>query len=293
MSFLTSVNTNQLMAVVRFVGNRSGDPRLFSADDTGINGLPWLLRTAIRSRLVQKGFRCAFESRLPGGIAYITAKSRVFDDWISEACRAEPDLQLVILGAGLDTRAARLSAITSRIRVIEIDQPEAIAAKQRWLDVTNLDHSSGWVRYVEARLGEAPPSLSWLERIGIDTTRPTLFLLDGLSYFLEPKLLRCFLSVAGKFPKGSQLLFDYAYDEIFSGTKLLGSAEFLAELERVGEPARCGIDPAEISQILSTAGFHLRRRLGPEELKSSILRDATGAALEPYGFLELVQAEVQ
>jgi methyltransferase (TIGR00027 family) len=54
------------------------------------------------------------------------ARHRTIDDWLRERLRATPDLRVVLLGAGFDTRAFRLGGG----RWVELDQPEVIAVKE-------------------------------------------------------------------------------------------------------------------------------------------------------------------
>jgi methyltransferase (TIGR00027 family) len=62
------------------------------------------------------------------GANYVGLRSRVFDDFLREACTSGAR-QVVILAAGLDTRAYRLDWPPS-VRLFEIDQPGVLAFKE-------------------------------------------------------------------------------------------------------------------------------------------------------------------
>lgn len=65
-------------------------------------------------------------SRFTNANASNVTRHRLIDDWLRERLSATPDLRVVLLGAGFDTRAFRLRGG----RWVELDQPETIAIKQ-------------------------------------------------------------------------------------------------------------------------------------------------------------------
>lgn len=57
------------------------------------------------------------------------ARTRIIDDWLRERLLAEPDLRVILLGAGFDSRPFRLAGG----RWVEVDQPAIIALKNEKL----------------------------------------------------------------------------------------------------------------------------------------------------------------
>ena len=73
------------------------------------------------------------EAAMPGWSNTIRARVRFFD----EICENAPDEgfnQLVILGAGYDTRAYRIGTLKDRVRIFEIDRAETQARKTAILE---------------------------------------------------------------------------------------------------------------------------------------------------------------
>ena len=64
---------------------------------------------------------------------YIAIRTRVLDDFMTAAVAALDARQVVIVAAGLDTRAFRL-AWPDGTRVYELDHPDVLAAKQSTMD---------------------------------------------------------------------------------------------------------------------------------------------------------------
>lgn len=110
---------------------------------------------------------------------YMGVRSRFFDDWFAEAV-ASGVRQAVILAAGLDTRAYRLSW-PDGTTLFEIDQPRVLEFKDEVL--ADEDAVAGCVRHV------VPIDLreDWsdaLVRDGLAPERPTAWLAEGLLPYL-------------------------------------------------------------------------------------------------------------
>ena len=71
------------------------------------------------------------DRRWPGMRSSVVARTWLIDGWLSEAAGAGID-QMVLLGAGFDTRAWRLPFL-ARTRVFEVDYPATSATKQNRL----------------------------------------------------------------------------------------------------------------------------------------------------------------
>src|SRR4249919_1578060 len=76
--------------------------------------------------------RWLLERGLPGAFGYFNARTRYFDDVLLEEARAGLD-QIVILGAGFDSRSLRFSDAMGTARVFEVDMPEVLALRTEHL----------------------------------------------------------------------------------------------------------------------------------------------------------------
>src|SRR5262245_29014500 len=116
------------------------------------------------------------DRRWPGPRAAVCVRTRYFDDAIRQACADGLD-QLVILGAGFDSRAHRLPGL-ERVRVFEVDHPATQAAKRAALPGARGRVSYVALDFLTGRLEDA------LAAGGFTPGPRTLFLWEGVTNYL-------------------------------------------------------------------------------------------------------------
>lgn len=146
--------------------------------------------------------------------------------------------QVVLLGAGWDTRAYGLLAEAS-VTVFEVDQPETQQLKRVTLEAVGVDSTS--VHFAACDFNQE----SWLSSLrptGFDESLPTFVLWEGVHYYLEPQAsARLLGEFASALPPGSQIAFDYVDTSFSDGSGSLAQ-RFLGRMLRVmGEPWLSGI----------------------------------------------------
>jgi methyltransferase (TIGR00027 family) len=147
--------------------------------------------------------------------------------------------QVVLLGAGLDTRAARLAR--EGVRFFEVDHADSQQEKRARL-ARVPGYPVGAATYVTCDF-EHEDFLDRLVASGFATADPALFLWEGVTAYLTEQAVRATLRrvASGGHPR-SVLAFDHLRRKIVAGqvsSKDLESRSFVADL---GEPLRFGID---------------------------------------------------
>lgn len=132
-------------------------------------------------------------------------RTRFFDDYLLTAARAGCS-QVVLLAAGLDTRALRLSW-SGEVRVFELDLPEVFAFKEEVLAGCGAV-PTGERRTVPVDLrGNWPGSLV---AAGFDPTVPAAWLAEGLLIYLTAaEAVRVLTEVGELSAPGSRLAFEH------------------------------------------------------------------------------------
>ncbi len=138
----------------------------------------------------------------------IAVRTRFFDDFFLNAAR-DGIRQSVILAAGLDARAYRLSWPPGSV-VYEVDQPKVVAFKSTAM--SNLGAApTADRRTVSIDLREDWPEA--LRRSGFDTNQPTSWSAEGLLMYLPPEAQdRLFDNITGLSAPGSRLATEFHGD---------------------------------------------------------------------------------
>jgi len=190
----------------------------------------------------------------PGGTrAEGVARTRYIDEY-SQACITNGVEQVVILGAGFDSRAYRLKAF-SKVKVFEVDHPNTQKTKAAKLK-TVLKEWPRWVTLVPVdfekdRLDEK------LLAAGYRRDLKTLFIWEGVTPYLTAEAVDRTLSlvVANSSP-GSSIIFDYLHASAADPESKDRWAKALqTRCESMGEPIRFGIEESGIETFLVARGF--------------------------------------
>ncbi|MBD2255052.1 class I SAM-dependent methyltransferase [Nostoc parmelioides] len=123
-------------------------------------------------------------------IQFVAVRTRFFDDFILSVLPEAK--QLVFLGAGLDTRAFRLS-FPPKTRLYELDLPELIQYREAILQ----DQPAKCHRQAIAADLTQPWSHLLLEQ-GFDINIPTLWLMEGLLMYLDEAQVNQLLKTIGQ-----------------------------------------------------------------------------------------------
>jgi methyltransferase (TIGR00027 family) len=155
------------------------------------------------------------EQRTPESLSSILLRTRFFDDFLRRVGEEQAIRQIVLLAAGLDTRAFRLSW-PQGTRVFELDRPSVLREKERIL------RSDGAQPACPRKAIGADLTKDWegrLLRAGFDRGQPSCWLMEGFLFYLSGGQLRKLLDqVARLAVPGSWMGFD-----IINGA-MLGSA---------------------------------------------------------------------
>lgn len=116
-------------------------------------------------------------------LAIIAIRARFFDDFLQRVTATEGIRQVVLVAAGLDTRAYRLSW-PAPVRLFELDQPEVLARKQEVLDSAGA--APGCAR-LPIGVDLAGQWTIPLRDAGFDPEAQSCWLAEGLLFYLPPK----------------------------------------------------------------------------------------------------------
>jgi len=222
----------------------------------------------------------------PGARAAGIARTKWIDDEVTRAL--ETSTQLVLLGAGFDTRAHRLPA-AQRVTTFELDHPRTSAVKQALLREA-IGTLPQQVQFVSIDFNTQPVR-DVLSRAGFDEARPTCFVWEGVTNYLAPEAVDGVLRQVAQAAGGSILLFTYIHRSVLDEPKLFfGAEKLLSRLRSYGEPWTFGLYPEELERYLAARRLRLLRDLSVEEVWQRAGRPAS--EVKGYQFYRLASASV-
>jgi methyltransferase (TIGR00027 family) len=154
------------------------------------------------------------EARGPVGLAPMIVRTRYFDDFLLRATATGGATQVVLLGAGLDTRALRLPWAPGT-SVFEVDQPEVIHRKEAVLGGGTSPRCDRLVRLCTDMSGGSWPGQ--LVEVGLDPRASAAWLAEGFLFYLGDDAIAALLGrVSGLAAAGSVLGFDIPEPSVFT-----------------------------------------------------------------------------
>lgn len=233
-------------------------------DELAVRFLPPHLRLTARAcrwRFLRDLMVNATAKRAPGMWGGVLCRKRYADDQVAEAVDAGIG-QVVILGAGLDTRAYRLVAPVG-VPAFEIDLPANIADKRTRLQRIYRrmpEHVSLIpVDFETQDLGDA------LAANGFEVERPAMFVWEAVTQYLTEDAVRATLAFLSKAAGGSRLIFTYLRKDFLDGTNLSGAEEMYQEFVIKHRVWHFGVAPEHVDDLLRGYGWDEREQVGGSE----------------------------
>ena len=195
----------------------------------------------------------------PGLWVNMACRKRFIDDKLKDSL---DDIDaVVILGAGLDTRAYRLTRQV-RIPFFEVDLPANIAMK---------------AKTVRRVLGELPLSvrlapldfehddlLTSLAEHGYHTDYRAFFVCEGVTQYLTEDGVRRTLEGLRAAAPGSRLVFTYVRRDFIDGTNLYGTRTLYRNTRQRHQLWQFGLEPDEVAGFIGDYGWRLVEQAGPD-----------------------------
>ncbi len=271
--------------VIAAVEQSYPEARRIVHDDLAVRMLPPGLRLGARlfswSALRAWGLR-ATEKKAPGMWGSVLCRKRYADDRVVEAIAAGID-QLVILGAGLDTRAYRL-AVPAGVAAFEVDLPANVAFKrERLRDI--FGEVPGRVALVPVDF-QTDDLAAALETNGLRFDRPIMFVWEAVTQYLTEDGVRGTLRALSRAAARSQLIFTYVRADFLAGTDFHGAETIYRDMRLKYDVWHFGLAPEDVGGLLGEYGWAEREQVGSREYTARFVeptgRDLSVAELERF-----------
>lgn len=133
------------------------------------------------------------------------ARARLIDDLLRDELKANPNLRVVLIGAGFDSRAYRLKGGTW----VELDEPQVIAYKNERLPASQAQNP---LRRIPIDFGTELVEEKLFEFAGAG---PTVVVIEGVFMYLEEETIRDLLSALHRLFPQHKLICDLMTRKFF------------------------------------------------------------------------------
>lgn len=243
-----------------------------SNDNIAPKLLPKFIHILIRSERM-KNF--LLKKLAPNGIyEYVIARTKFMDEIFSKALLDDFD-QILLFGAGFDSRGIRLTGINDKTRIFELDIHTTITDKLEQYKKRKID--PGMVNYVKIDFDNEKIDEK-LKMSGFQSNKKTLYILEGITMYLnEATINEDFKFIKESAGQGSIVVFDFIYQSVLEEKNLFfGEQEIYQRVKKTGEGWTFGIPKNEIEDFLEQHGLELIELMDSSKLEKRYFEDENG-----------------
>jgi methyltransferase (TIGR00027 family) len=204
-------------------------------------------------------------------LAGLAARVLWFDAQVSNAIDAGIE-QIALIGAGYDSRAIRFRG--EAVQYFELDHEATQSDKM-------LRAPASAAIYVDADLAAANVATKLLEH-GLDESRPTMFVVEGVTMYLDEEVVgRQLGELKACSARGSRLAIDF-YPRRQAGTATNRRQARLQRLTRMGsgEGFRMLLDRSEAVALVTASGWDVNEATGMRATALALVSRESGLRLD-------------
>jgi methyltransferase (TIGR00027 family) len=267
-------------ALRRTLANKQYADEGFGPDYLAECFLPPHYRFFLTFKWMRSSTKDRLDRFLPGLTEYVMARTAYFDDLFNEALKDKIP-QIVLLGAGYDSRAYRFAGMNRGTRILELDIAPTQERKKKCLEKAHVRIPQQLtfvpINFNEDSLGDV------LEKSGFKDGEKTLFLWEGVTYYLDAESVDAVLSYVGHLSNSqSTIAFDYAISLSEENVDdYYGAREFVQTMKEhhAEEELTFSVGKGEIESFLGQRGLRIVDHLDNEEIEGAWLVDDDGSVI--------------
>ncbi len=222
--------------------------------------LSLLVKYGFSRKLLKKTFLKA-----PGNYEYLIARTKFIDNIFENM--DDTIEQVLILGAGFDSRAIRFKNKLARKKIFELDVPVTQQIKMDRIRAKNIEIPEN-LKFISIDFNKESLAKK-LDEIDFYKNKCCLFLLEGLTMYLNKESIDNTFDLIEKYSgKNSRIVFDYVSasmvrkENTYNDLKIKKHYQFLA---KAGEKPSFAID-GQIESFLAKYNLHLDDELDSARL---------------------------
>lgn len=257
----------------RGCATRERDPRFQGPDYLAEALFPPLARLALNVTPLRK---LLMRTMFPPGIyEYVLARTKVIDSAFLEALEGR-FTQIVLLGAGFDTRAMRFSDRNQGTQIFELDVATTQQAKIEVLHKKKIPVPAA-VSFVPIDFDQEDIFIA-LSKAGYQPGQKNLFIWEGVTMYLAAQAVDGTLDFIHRYSAGgSRVVFDYIYAAVLRReNRYYGERGIYNRVASAGEGWTFGLEDGAIRSFLAARGFECIAHYTPSQLENMYLTAEDG-----------------
>jgi len=271
--------TASFAALHRAIANKEFKDQKLGPDYLAEYFLPPHFRFFIKFKGVKANVKKKFGEAFPGMHEYMIARTAYFDGKFADALNDKVP-QIVLLGAGYDSRPYRFAKLNSATRIIELDIEPTQNRKRECLRQAHIDIPG---QVTLAPINFSKESLQTvLVKAGYENHKKTLFLWEGVTYYLQEGAVAEILGFVSQCSHPESVIaFDYAVSVTEENINGYGVKEFLESMKEhhANEGIMFAIDEGNAERFLEQKGLQMVEHMGNDEIERAFLLNESGSLM--------------
>jgi methyltransferase (TIGR00027 family) len=265
--------TAAIMCLARAASYKDKRECYSGPDNIAYELVPNILKFIVRSRRLFKAFSRRYFAK--GIYEYVIARTKYFDKAFTDALEQQFD-QIVIFGAGFDSRALRFNSLNKSTTVFELDAPKTQEDKLKGYQSKKISVPKSLVfipiDFNKEKLKDK------LKQSGFGTGKKTLFVLEGVTMYLSESAVESTLRfISDSSSVGSKVVFDHIYAGVLRReNRYYGEKGMVERVAKAGEKWTFALEEDEAKSFLSKFGFVVEDNCGSKGLEERYFRDSKG-----------------
>lgn len=196
-------------------------------------------------------------------------RTKYIDDLVKKALDNGID-QLVILGAGFDTRSFRILDSNS-VKIFEVDLPK-IQEKKKLLLKKHIEILPNNITYISIDFNTQLLDVSLMDK-GLNYSKPILFIWEGVTQYITEQAVDKTLTFISHAAQGSEVVFTYILKSFIDGSEDNQLANTMISLLKADDkPFSFGLNPSDTTSFLNQYKLTLIEDVGKLYFQENYLK---------------------
>lgn len=265
--------TADIMCLARAASYKDKRECYSGSDDIAYILVPSFFKLLLQSRLLMKPFIRLFYPK--GMYEYIIARSKYIDAVFVQALKQGFE-QVVIFGAGLDSRALRFQKLNQGNKIFELDAPTTQQEKLKVYRAKKLSVPNNLI-FVPIDFNKDTLAEK-IKQAGFENDMKTLFIMEGVTMYLSPEAVDgTFRFISEVSETGSLVVFDYIHSGVIRGeNQYFGGKGTANRVAKLGEAWTFALEEKDVESFLDKYNIQLQDHSRTQDLEDRYFKNSKG-----------------